>query len=516
MAARHVLLLDTSGLTAFLCQPDGPLEEGRFTAGADGVAAFAEFLQERRSGLFYLLTDVAEEGFQVEDLPYVLGQDRKEIVSRKLAQLYYGTPLSMAMSLGRGKEGRRDEKFIFAGLTGHAHVEPWLQALQQVEARLVGVFSVPQVVASLYSAIGGQNDPTLVMSIGSAGLRQSFFDHGQLRFSRLAPMPKARMEDIALACGTEGDKIYQYLVSQRLIGRDIPLKTLMLAHPRDFGALAEHYQNTQERRIELVDLDAASRKHGLKRGLKDSRAETLLVHLLARRPPRQQFAPEQDRRFYRLWQARIGINLAAAAILATGLFVGGNKGFELRTLTDENEVAHADLMLARQRYNHMLEALPKVAISMDDLRALIDREQLLTRRSPGPEPLLQQVSRGLGKVPAVELVKLQWRLANSPHEVASSATVSVPAAIPAGAQPPSTGNYAIADLQVQLPISMAVDHRSQLEAINGFVAAMSSPQIQVTVIALPFETESGKSIRSGETAANTEPPKSSLRLVMKL
>jgi hypothetical protein len=60
---------------------------------------------------------LAEEGFQLEDLPYVQGGDRNALLQRRLSQYYYNTPLSAAISLGRAKEGRRDEKVLFAALT---------------------------------------------------------------------------------------------------------------------------------------------------------------------------------------------------------------------------------------------------------------------------------------------------------------------------------------------------------------------------------------------------------------
>jgi hypothetical protein len=517
MAARRILLLDANHLTAFRWQSDGTLEESRYTPDDAGYAAFGEYLQRHRGSLFYLLADVAEEGFQIENLPQVRGSDRRGLINRKLSQLYYGTPLSMAIPLGRTKEGRRDERLLFAGLTGYAQIGPWLQALRLAETQLVGVFSLPQVIAGLFGRLANTGDRALVTTIGRAGLRQTFLDNGQLRFSRLAPMAIGRIEDVASACGAETNKIYQYLAGQRLISRDVPLKTLVMVHPDHFAAFAKHCHDTPERQVELLDLVSIGRKFGLRTKLQDSSGDNLFPFLLARQQPRQQFSPEQDRHYYRLWQARFGMRTAAAAILVGGMIFAGMQAASLGDLTAANAAARSDVELNQRRFDAMLQGLPKIPISMEELRVLTDREAVLVKRSPGPEPLFHRISHALAKVPRVDLSRLHWHVANSPEEDATSGARSPAIGKPAGdGSTGGNGSYAIVDLQTQLPAAMAVDHRSQLETVDAFVAALSGPDVQVKVISLPFETESGKSIRSGETSTEAEPPRFVLRMVQKL
>ena len=53
--------------------------EGEFTPEPVGLEALAAYLKEHRGSIFYLLADTAEEGFQLEDLPYVQGGDRNAL-----------------------------------------------------------------------------------------------------------------------------------------------------------------------------------------------------------------------------------------------------------------------------------------------------------------------------------------------------------------------------------------------------------------------------------------------------
>jgi hypothetical protein len=516
MAARRLLFLDSQGLTAYRWQPGGPHAEASFEADPAGLEAFDEYLNQRSTSLFYLLADVAEEGFQIDALPYVRGSDRDEMLKRKLSQYFYGTPLSVAISLGRAKSGRRDEKFLFAGLTGYPQLEPWLQTLRGAEAQLAGVYSVPLILASLIGKLIDKTKPVLLMSVTRAGLRQTFFDNGQLRFSRLTPMGTSMVGDLATACGTETKKMYQYLAGQRLIARDAPMQTLVLAHPSHFGIIGDRCESTPERQVQMVDLVAEAAKYGLKEAPADSRGDAFFLHLLARRAPAEQFAPPAERRQFRLWQTRVVLNSVAGFIVVASLLYGGSQMFDFVELANTNSLLQSEVDLGKRRYSGMLQDLPPVPIGYDRLRAVTDRFEALAKRSPGPEPILERISQALNKSPKVDLTKLDWWIANSPDEAQTTSGGGTTARSNTGG-PVATGNgYAVVSIQAQLPLSMVNDHRTQLDTVNAFAEMLRGPDVQVQVVTLPFETESGKSIRSTDASGLIDPPRFVLKMARQL
>lgn len=514
--SRHLLLLDSTGLTAYRWQSTGPQAEATFAPDAAGLQAFDDFLNRRQKHLFYLLADVADEGFHIDDLPYVRGGDREEMLKRKLSQYFYGTPLSLPMSLGRTAAGRRDERVLFAGLTGYSLFEPWLQIMRGAETQLVGIYSAPFVLAKLAGKLIDKTRPVLLMSATRAGLRQTFFDGGQLRFSRLTQMATGTVGELATACGTEARKIYQYLAAQRMIARDKPLQTLILAHPSHFGIIGERCASTVEREVTLVDLVAEARKQGLKTLPSDSLADLLVLHLLARNTPAEQFAPAAERHLYRLWQTRIALKAIAGGVLAASLLFAATQVVDHLEISNTNSLLKSEVDLGKRRYNNMLEGLPPVSIGYDALRTLTDRYELLAKRSPGPEATLQHISRALGKSPKVELNRLEWWIANQPDDSPlgsrGDANQAGRTGIPSAAGP----GYAVVTIHAQLPISMASNHRSQLDAVNSFAETLRDTDTQVQVVAFPFETESGKSIRSTDASGQIDPPRFVLRMASKL
>jgi hypothetical protein len=510
MPARRLLLLDATRVTAYQWRMGRPHREAEFLPDESGLAAFGEYLKKRRSSLFYLVADVAEEGFQVEEVPYVHGRDRDSLIKRKLAQYYYGTPLSTAISLGRSTEGRRDERLLFSGLSGYAQFEPWLLAMRQAETQLAGVYAMPMILADAVTRQVGDTGQALVISITRAGLRQTFFDRGQLRFSRLTPISIGSIEETSTACATEADKIFQYLAGQRMIARDTPLQTLILAHPSEISAIGNRCRNTEKSNFQLLDLVALAQQHGLAKLPGDSNSEELFLHTLVRQTPRQQFAPPEDRHFYRIWQIRHSLRAFGLGVLALCLLVTIGKAFQLNALSEHQDELKAQIEISKRRYDDILQTLPKIPISTENLRALTDRSDLLARRSPGIEPALQHLSRALGQVPKVELTRLDWKIANRAEPTAGTSPAQNDTA-------PGDGSYVLINVQAQLPLAMVSDHRAQIDTVNNLIESLKTDGIDARVVSLPFETESGKLLKSGtETATQIEPPKFAFRMVQKL
>jgi hypothetical protein len=86
MATKRILQADGTSLTAHCWQGGRIRTEAEFSNEPAGIEALAGYLKKHRSSLFYLLADTAEEGFQLEDLPYVQGGDRNALLKRRLGQ----------------------------------------------------------------------------------------------------------------------------------------------------------------------------------------------------------------------------------------------------------------------------------------------------------------------------------------------------------------------------------------------------------------------------------------------
>lgn len=508
MTQRRVLFLDTAHLTAYQVDGGSVRNEGEFAADPAGIDAFGEYLVQHRNSVFMLLADVAEEGFQLEDIPRCSGRDRAALVKRKLTQFFYGTPFAMAISQGRQKTGRRDERLLLMALTRPQHFEPWLATLDAAEVALAGIYSLPQTLARLLSKDMPQR--LLLITLTRSGLRQTFFTDGQLRFSRLTTLATATAAESASTAAQEAGKMHQYLLGQRLIERGQPLVTRVLVHPAQMAAVREHCRNTTELQFDFIDLLQEAQRAGLRSPPADSRAEALFCRLLVNKLPAGQFAAAAERQHYRLWQVRSALKLASSLILAGSLLFIAKLGLDIQQTQNSIRQLETQTRIDQQFYDSALLSLPKIPLSTDNLRALVNRYEAVLKRTPGPAPLLIQMSQSLDAFPDIAIERIEWSIAEQ-----------LPAAPPtAGSNPPlaaariGSGPYAIANVEARLSPGMAGNQRSQLTRVADFARHLAAaPDTQVTILQQPVDTQSGQTLKSDGEKRTLEAPRFSFRLI---
>ena len=509
MPQRRLLYVDTNRITAYAWQGGQLRPEGCFDAAAGGTEAFADYLRRYPHSQFYMMADVAEEGFHCDTVPFVRGKDRKALFERRLAQYFYGSRLAAAMPQGRERTGRRDERVLFSALTRPEVFEPWLACLRNAQIRVVGLYSLPIVSAALVRKLARGLDRCLLVSIDRAGLRQSYFEQENLRFSRLSPLQGLGMRETALLSAVESAKTYQYLVGQRLIPRGTTVPVLVLAPAAQHRALAAACTNTEELRFELIDLHAAARACGVKIASSQPSGDELFLQLLMRDPPRVQFAGAAERRYFRLWEARFAVVGSAAVVLLACLLSAAGQAYELIGLRGETAKAQAQADAEAQRHRAMIQALPATPASLDTLRAVLTRYESLEKRSAPMEVLLRRVAAAMDQSPAVEIERIDWSLTSRPEGGLAAA--------PVGTGDDHKDMYSVAVVNAVLPAPPG-DPRAALEVINAFVAALRrDPTLQVTVLRLPFDTEPGKFLRGGsDTATGRDVARFTLRVSHKV
>ncbi|MDO8348311.1 MAG: hypothetical protein Q7S85_10490 [Rugosibacter sp.] len=512
MAQKYILFFNGNQLRIHSWKTGHVKLEAEFLPDSAGLEAFANWLGNHRGSLFYLLADVTEEGFQREDIPWLQGRDRSAVIKRRLSQYFYGTPLAVALSLGRATEGRRDEKMLFCALTRAEAFAPWLDILHQTEARLAGIWSVPLVLAGCAPRWIGSPEPTLLITLTSGGVRQTFFNAGKMRFSRLTTLATRSQNEIARAIGNEAANTYQYLVGQRQIQRDTAVRVMVLASAVHHPVIRQHCRTHDALTVDFIDLATTARNDGFKMSPDAETADELLSHHLAAKPPRLQFASSPDRRFYHLWQLHFALTTSAWIILASGVLFAAKTGITIQGLRQDIAEAETRTQLSQQRYNALLDSLPKVKATPAGLFALMGRLNELQNRSPDLEPLLAYLSQALNETPKVELTHLEWKIASHLDSPGKPGAGETPSAAPGGA-------WTTLELQAQLPLGLGADLRAQKEIIDSFVERLKNPQTTVQILAMPFDVESGKPLKSHGEASdshNNVAPKFSLLIARPL
>ncbi|MCX7897039.1 MAG: hypothetical protein N2441_04120 [Rhodocyclaceae bacterium] len=500
---RFVLHIHAGRLLVWRAQAWKVVREREFLAHAEGYAAFAEWLGRHKRALFYALADLPEESFQWEEVPAVRGKDRQQLIQRKLAQHFYATPFALAESRGRSGSGRKDERLLLMALSSSAHLEPWLASLRENRAPLVGLYSVPQ----LCERLAPTSEPHLLILRTAAGLRQSFFLEGKLRFSRLTPLLRGDMQEAAEIAAQETDKIFQYLVAQHWISRDQALTTRILAHSAELEAYHRFCLDSPVIHYEFFSLrDVALRLGYSPREAIES--DALLAYLLLRKTPAAQFAPPPFRQAFRLWQVRRGLQgSAVVSLLACALFAT-KQALEIAELQPTLETLAAQSQSNLERRAQMLKQLPASSLSGAELKVFLGRFEDLERSALGPAPLWTQISRSFDAFPEITLERLEWSLIDPQQGTQGRAE------LPSGMD---KGAAAQAILTCRLPLAMAYDRRRQLTLVNDFVGHLSrAERTHAQILSPPVDTESGKTMKSGDDRVAPEAPRFTVRVIKSL
>lgn len=514
MIERRILKLDAGQASVHLWQKGALRCEASFPADAAGAAAFACHIARQPDSHYALLADVSDEGFQRETIPHVFGRSRTALLQRKLAQAFYGSPLTLAQSLGREKApkgtGRRDEEVLLLGLTRPEFIEPWLGGLRQADATLSGLYSAPLLSAVLTRRLLRETAPQFILvTFGRAGIRLCFFDAGRLRFSHLGSKSAANKPDqdgveaLAAACAVESARLAAYLQGQRLVSRDATLPCLILAHPEHHAAFAAHCMDSQDLAFRLLDLPTLCRSAGLAKPPEDSDADNLFLHLTATRAPGDQFAPAKDLHLHRLWLARRWYTAMAAAFFGACLLLAGAESWLVLQSQNRAATLRAETRTLSKTYQARLDALPPLATLPENLRTLATSYRALENRSALPGESFAQLSRVLDGFPEVSLSKLEWSVSMSEDGDEGKR--------PPGA-PNSSSFFIVTTLHASLPADAGL--RQQMAMADAFHAALvRDPALHGVFLKRPLSLDPGKLLKGGGGfREDTATPEFSLRI----
>jgi hypothetical protein len=513
MTEQRILQLDAGRASVHLWTRGKLENEANFPVDAKGAADFAAHVGARPNSHYAVLANVGEEGFQYDTIPWVRGRARAALIQRKLAQAYHGSPLTLALSLGREKsaKGRRDERMLFLGLTKPDFIAPWLTALRKAQATVSGVYSTALLSTVLVRRHLHEQAPRFILvTLGRAGIRLCYFEDGKLRFSHLgaAVGADAVAEDgmdamAASSCFQEANRLLTYLYGQRLVPRDTVLPCLILVHPAQREVFASRCVSTPEMDFRFLDLPAVSRGAGLLTPPANSNADPLFLHLAASQAPAEQFAPENERHLHRLWTAQRWYTAAAAAFLGTCLLVAGAKSWLTYSANATTDVLRKESRALSKAYRARLDALPPLATLPDNLRMLAAGYRTLESHSALPDDSFLMLSRALDAFPAVTLQKLEWAI--SPNEDGSEAKKTPNAA-------PGTDFFVVATISAVLPADTGL--RQQMAVSDTFLAAIGrDPALRVVLVKRPLTIDPGKFLKSADDKADkTVPPEFSLRI----
>jgi hypothetical protein len=522
MLSKHLFYLTSDQLCAYLWQ-GGRLTGGvTFSSDRAGIDDFMDYVDSRRAIPAYIMADLIEEDFQRVQVPHVGGRSGRKLLQRRLLQQYRETPFRHHEMQGRDSTGRRDDLVLLSALTNPSAVQPWVEALEQLKMPLAGLYSTTLMSEELVRKLALRDEHLLLVTQQSAGWRQSYFQQGMLKFSRLTPAIDRDGDPVNV--GAETAKTQQFLTSVRLLGRGSVLQAVVVAPAASSAGLDAQCEDGPETTFRFVTLESIAAKVGLASedgkvsALAARMAEPMLLALLARRGAESHYTLGTWQRYYKLWSARLNLYVVSIVLTsACAVWTGINLWHHLQANTDTTRL-NAEAALYDQRYRAVMAAMPPSVTTTANMRAAVNVERMLATQGPSPLDMVNIVSQALEAAPQIRLLQLDWKVdlpggqppAQGQDEAQAAPISSLLAGIPG--KPPQA-------LKVEAEIMAEQDdYRGAVDNMNQFARSLAQhPHVTVEIDKPPLDTRSSVKL-SGKAGAQDVAPtraKFSLNLVWK-
>ncbi|GAB4058606.1 hypothetical protein [Uliginosibacterium sediminicola] len=246
-AEQFVHLISHAGLRSFRLRGKQLEAIAEFNEQPAEQARFSQFVETHARARHSLLFETPEQIFQDEKLPPSRGADRRALIARRLTRHFpvadNASPARFCLALPQGRSRsvfsrKAEEEILLTGLSSKAGatLETWLASLRQARAPVRGVWSSALLCSALRMLICKQATRGLILLLTAQGIRQIYFDHGQLRFSRLAAAPDSPLKHWAPECVREAQQMRLYLGNRGWLAHDEVLDVFVPLPEADIAA----------------------------------------------------------------------------------------------------------------------------------------------------------------------------------------------------------------------------------------------------------------------------------------
>lgn len=407
MSTRILLNLSAQRVTLGLFS-GGRLVQVASHAHDDAQAAFARLLASHPDRPVYMMLDVVEEDFRTEALPHVWGRARREMVARKLAQLFRAAPYRAACLQGRVGSRRRDDQYLFMALTAADLLRPYLDLVEARRAPLAGIWLLPVVSQALVERLSGRGN-LLLVSLQGSGLRQSLFVDGWLRVSRLTPVEHARGGGLAGILAEEMENSRLFVYNARLIAREALLEAWVLDPDGSLAPACERIAPEPHFHCRVIGADSLARALDLPTDRPLPDMDALMLCLLGRKAPACSLAPREQTQGFAYHRWRRGLAVAAGLVLLGGLGVGAYNVLERQQHLEQARRLRAQAAQVQARYEAVTRSFPAAPASADHMRHAVEVVERLRALARQPKTAFRLVGRVMSAFPQVELSRVLWR-----------------------------------------------------------------------------------------------------------
>ncbi|MEM7292553.1 MAG: hypothetical protein AAF420_04030 [Pseudomonadota bacterium] len=491
----------------------------RFSANDDGYREFELYLQKPAFQTVHIVVDLIEEEFHPDTVPHAWGTDRAAVLDRAAKKYFRTSELRSLQVQGRQKGGRRDTEVLISGLGSATILRRWLEILQRVRVPVKGIYSLPLVGQNLLSAMKMDKRRVLLVSQQSPmTLRQSFYDGGKLKLSRLALHRMAREDsstDVKYVASDVNNTLL-YLRSQRLIRRNEPLEVCVIVRDELHESFELGLPGDDLITYSIYRQSDVAKKIGVRSELPTFHSDGIFAHtLLAKSKVENHYGPRDLTRFFRYHIARKAMLVVAVlALFSAGAYVA-SLYYEVQLLHRYTVETRILKKLYRKHYLERVGQAEAYQLAPDAVKSTVGSINLLRDYAQTtPLPILTEVAGIVTRNSNIQIKRINWLQHPQPTVEIGNNTLRPRSAIRSDLET-DAGHFQVASIEGEIS-DFSDDYRFAMEKFENFVADLEATGSYrfVEIDKTPFNIDSatGVSGDSGTSARENLTTRSTFKL----
>ncbi len=417
MAVRRFFYVTQDSLIVWNAVGQNLSEEATFPSTDEGYRLFSSYLEQVPQKRALMVVDVIEEEFAMDSLPAVSGSDRKNLIERRLSKRFSRTPYRVGVYLGKRRRATDSFNVVYAAITNHELIDPWVEIIAHHKAPLVGITSIPLISVDLLKEFREPAENSMLVTQHQGGrVRLVFIKSGQPVSARLSRDLSTEGDEFGASLISEIVQSRKYLERSRQIGANDPLDVYFIADEQEVSAALANSQANFEAHI--IDSQEAARQLRVTGDLQPGSMEVLYLSRCIRKRPRLEYVLRDRVDYSLLLRARdFAIGAATAGAVAfsvgAGIYLTGAYVFH-----DQAQTIDAQIAQMEETYRREHDEFEPLRADSHEMKLAVDTGDYILRNSLPIEWVMSQVGLVMGEQPDMHIDRLSWELesATDPNE----------------------------------------------------------------------------------------------------
>lgn len=422
MINKRVLVLSNFHIQAYHIKRNKVLRDIKIDVEKDDIGELQEFLTNDLRSPVYIICNIQEETYRVENVPHTRGKDHQQLMQRKLSQLCRDASLASYKVIGREKTGRKDDKILFYSLPHHAVLDSLIDLLYEIHIPIAGIYSEPLLIKNcLANSIPNGNFLILTEIANDSdtklSFRQCYYRDGELSLSRISTLNIDDAEDFQQDLIDELESSHHYLTSHHAMGYGETITTLILSSANTLNVL-QGMQLPSDYEVQYASTSAFAKVLKLQNISDDDFFDDVLAGHVCNNHLYTKSHYRSERSNFHLRHHKLRWSMAwSAAFIAFCAVVDVSM-----VLNNANELKNNNINLAtyisteEQRLNKAERSIPNFDRDPRDIEASVISARSIRDQAMQPLAVMRQVAYAISAYPDFSMDTLSWEKASQQQD----------------------------------------------------------------------------------------------------